>query len=69
MFREEMEEMVDGTSTVNGPDVVTISWQPCSGRPGREHQNRFGESLGEGSGSGKTSGTHPRLGVGGGLCI
>lgn len=26
---EETEKM-DGTSTVNGPDVVRISWQPCS---------------------------------------
>lgn len=24
------ETKMDGTRTVNGPDVVRISWQPCS---------------------------------------
>lgn len=33
MLLEEMAETenMDGTRTVNGPDVVRISWQPCSG--------------------------------------
>lgn len=50
--REELEELGeleerDGTSTVNGPDVVRISKHPCSGwgsqEREREHQNRWGD--------------------------
>lgn len=48
MVLELMEER-DGTSTVNGPDVVRISRQPWSGGAGgdqeRVHQNGSGETL------------------------
>jgi hypothetical protein len=30
LLETEETENMDGTRTVNGPDVVRISWQPCS---------------------------------------
>lgn len=45
---EETEKM-DGTSTVNGPDVVRISWQPCSVRGKKGHvRTKTGSSRGLG---------------------
>ena len=44
MVLEEMDES-DGTSTVNGPDVVRISRQPWSGSHERGNQNGSGEAL------------------------
>lgn len=42
---QEVLEARDGTSTVNGPDVVRISRQPWSGGQERVHQNRSGGTL------------------------
>lgn len=44
MVQEILEER-DGTSTVNGPDVVRICRQPSSGGQERERQNGSGEPL------------------------
>lgn len=43
---EEPEKM-DGTNTVNGPDVVRISWQPCSVR-GRKVMSERKQGASEG---------------------
>lgn len=44
MVLGKMEEM-DGTSTVNGPDVVRTSRQPWSGDQERAHQSGSWETL------------------------
>lgn len=45
LLETEETENMEGTRTVNGPDVVRISWQPCSVDEERWCQNSNGELL------------------------